>query len=442
MKCLVTGLCLSRNLGGPAMGLTLMNELKKKYRNIDFTFAVTATSYDAERQWAKKYNVKIVRRDRLHIHILNKTKLLQLLRHFKYKGITLSEYIPSKNYWSEVHQEFINSVRDTDIIIDMNGISYVGDGTRNFFEGLEYYTNFYYAQKENKPFARFIQSFGPFDDWKVRIFARNEFKYLDFIPARGKSSAEFCKQIVKNQSKVYDFPDVAIILPKASDEWLEEYLHDHDLRKDHYIVLSPSSVIHNIHDHNGLSVGQNHVESFYLIAEQLLLNNEKLVFLPHMYSDNKKECDREVCRNIIDKIKNELNNEQYQSYIHLVEEDINPMEAKAIITGSKVCVVSRYHALVAAVSSKTPSVAIGWNVKYKDLLDYYDLANYAIDARQLTPESLSKIVCEKLKDLEGNKEVIAKMEALHQDNIKKVYNGFKLLQNWIDGQTGMSHEKH
>ena len=78
MRILVTGLCLSRNLGGPAMCLTLYNELNKRIPDIDFTFAVTATSYEEELEWSKIYGLKIIRRDRLHIHLLNKFHFMGL----------------------------------------------------------------------------------------------------------------------------------------------------------------------------------------------------------------------------------------------------------------------------------------------------------------------------------------------------------------------------
>jgi len=428
MKCLVTGLCLSRNLGGPAMGLTLMEELKKKFKNIEFTFAVTATSFDSEIEWAKVYNVNIVRRDRLHIHILNKLRFLQLLRYFKYKGFRLSQYIPTRNFWSEVHREYISAIRNADLIIDMNGVSYVGDGTRNFFEGIEYYTNYYYSRKNNKPFARFIQSFGPFDDWKVRVFARNEFKYLDFIPARGKHSAEFCKQIVKEKNKVYDFPDIAILLPEASEMWRHDYFSENFLTPKGYILLSPSSVIYKISTKVGGSVGQGHVDSFILIAEELLAKGEKIVFLPHMYSENKLECDREVCRKVINGLKTKGT---YVENVHLVEDNINPMEAKTIIANSKFAIVSRYHALVAAISTLTPVVSIGWNIKYKDLLNYYGMENHAIDVRSYSTKELSALVLNKIQTIDSSIATISTLNDLHKVNVNKVYEGFDLLNSWI-----------
>ncbi|MEJ2372787.1 MAG: hypothetical protein P8Y16_03150, partial [Sulfurimonas sp.] len=60
MQILVTGLCLSRNLGGAAMALTLVQELQKRFNNqLSFTFAVSAIDYKQELQWAKYYNLKV-----------------------------------------------------------------------------------------------------------------------------------------------------------------------------------------------------------------------------------------------------------------------------------------------------------------------------------------------------------------------------------------------
>lgn len=51
MKVLVRGLYISRNLGGPAMGLTLNNELKKRIQgDIYFTFAISTDHYVQEKK--------------------------------------------------------------------------------------------------------------------------------------------------------------------------------------------------------------------------------------------------------------------------------------------------------------------------------------------------------------------------------------------------------
>ncbi len=229
MKLLVTGLCLSRNLGGPAMALTLVDQLQRRLQEKpEFVFAVTPNSFDEESYWANRYGLKIVRRDSvLQWWTYNKFPL-QVAR--KIKRLVSQSKVSNHQTQNlqdvnEIHREFMDAFQRADLVIDMMGIAYVGDGVRGAFEGINSYSSYYYAKQHGKRIARFIQSFGPFDDWRVRIFARSEFKRLPFIPARGRHSAAYCKEIVKDQSKVYDFPDCAVLLPR-DDVWAQKFLDE------------------------------------------------------------------------------------------------------------------------------------------------------------------------------------------------------------------------
>ena len=423
MKVLVTGLYLSRNLGGPAMGLTLVNELKKRIENIDFTFAVSATDYEQEKIWADRYKLKIIKQDTITTYILNKSYLRDAYQFLTGKS-KLVQYKnqETRSFWLKIHDQYMMVYQEADIVIDMMGTSYIGDGVKEFTEGLSSYSSFYYAKKHNKPFARFIQSFGPFDDWKVRIFAKNEFKSLPFIPARGKNSAAFCRSIVSDKTKVYDFPDSAILLPEDK-EYAEKYLTVHGLEKKQYIVVSPSAIIKNsLKKSTSGSIGSKHIESFVLFCTKLLDEGEKIIFVPHMYSNVAYHCDREVSREVLELLNS--------SNCFIVEEDINPMEAKGLIASSKYAIVSRYHALVAAASTGTPVITIGWNIKYFDFMEYYNIEDMSIDIRLYEPEELSQRVL-KLIDTVTTQEYDNCFECLHPKMVKKVNLAFDVLANWI-----------
>jgi len=235
----------------------------------------------------------------------------------------------------------------------MEGISYVGDGVRNWRSAMAHYTYYHYAKQKKKSYCRFVQSFGPFYDWRVNLFAKQELKNLPFIMARGKHAAKFCRQLTPKQ-EIYDVPDIAIILSSATDEWGKEQLSRWGLSPGQYTILSPSSVIASMPSSVGGSVSSKHTDSFVEIAKALLTQGEHLLFVPHMYSDKKEHCDRKVSREVISKLP-------AASSVYLVEEDIDPRQAKWLIAHSKQAVVSRYHALVAAISTATPVVAVGWN---------------------------------------------------------------------------------
>lgn len=427
MKCLVTGLCLSRNLGGPAMALTLVDQLKRRLPGMEFIFAIDPASLNQERRWAQYYGLQIVRGDNCVSYFFATNAIFRVVR-FLYRVVKrkASSTMAPMDYRG-LHKEFMQYYRDCDVIISMRGISYVGDGTRGKLEGPWSYSDLYYAKKNKKPFTHFVQSFGPFYDRKVRYFARKDFACAPFIPARGKESAKYCREIVVHPEKVYDFPDIAILLPLAEDLWTLDYLHHQGLQERQYIILSPSSVIYHLPCKGGDGIGEEHVRSFYLIACDLLSLGENILFLAHTYSDDKGECDREVSRKVIQQLEK---SGQDLSRCKIVEEDLNPWQAKALIAKSKLTVASRYHAVVAAVSTSTPAIAIGWNIKYHDILDYYGVPSMAVDVRDQSPEEIARFVLDKFREYQDHdyKDLLSEK---HEENVRKVESAFDLLTDWI-----------
>jgi colanic acid/amylovoran biosynthesis protein len=432
MKILLTGLALSRNLGAPAMALTLIDKVMKRFPDASFVMAVSVLDMEQELQWLeyyKKLGYKIeylVPRSTIPSFLLNYFPVKKIYQFIsgKYK-LPGYQNQKNRNFWLKQHHEYLNEVKNSDLIISMFGISYVGDRVHKIFDGLADYSTFYYAKKYGVPYNRFIQSYGPFDDIKIRFFAKKELNALPFVFARGKNSAAYCRTIVKNKEKVYDVPDLAILLKPSSKEWSKNYLTNIGLKQKEYIILSPSAVIYAMPKKVKGSIGEEHVRSFVLIAKKLIEQGNKILMLPHMYSDKKYECDREICYKIFNKLSDiEKRN------VYIVKEDLDPMQAKSLISQSKLAIVSRYHALVAAVSTTTPVITIGWNIKYYDLMEYYGIEDMAIDTRNNTPEKLLEEVIEKISFYENDRNLLI-YKLMKERSEKKVLKALKKLFDWI-----------
>ncbi len=436
MKILLTGLALSRNLGAPAMALSLVTEVRKKHPDAIFTMAVSSTNMKQELKWLKYYQnlgfkiVKLVPRSTITAYIINILPFKKIYQYItgKYK---LPAYKNQENstFWLKQHKDYISEIKKSDLIISMYGISYVGDGVHKFTDGLSDYSSFYYAKKYNIPYTRFIQSYGPFNDYMVRFFAKKEFNLLPFVYARGKNSASYCKAIMKDKSKVSDMPDLAVLLNKSDDIWTQEYLKNIGFLDKKYIVISPSAVIYAMPKRVMGSIGEKHIESMVLIVRELIRKENSILLLPHMYSDKKWNCDREICFKIFKKLTI-----QEKDRVQIVNEDIDAMQAKSLIASSKLAIVSRYHALVAAASTSTPVITIGWNIKYYDLMEYYCIEDMSIDTRDNIPNEILNQVIEKMKFYE-NKDNILVYKIMKQRVEQKVLGAVDSLNNWIKDAT-------
>jgi len=417
-KFLVSGLCLSRNLGGPAMALCLVEQLRRRYPDCEFQFAVSATDMEAEREWSARFDLPVVPRDTLLA-----LGRLKLNRFPPWRGLKrlLGRAPHDVAFWQQAHDDYLAAFQWADAVINMEGISYIGDGAWPWILAFDHYTAFHYARRSGRPYSRFVQSFGPFTDWRVRRIARRELSRIPFVPARGRRAAEHCRALVA-EAEVLEVPDIAIALAPASDAWGEAWLQEHGLSGGDYTVVSPSSIIVYAVQSVG-AAGNAHIDCVSQLVSALQRRGKQILLLPHMYSEVEAQCDRRVCQRVFAALAD-------QQGVSIVEDDLGPREMKWLIGRAEQAVVSRYHALVAAVSMATPVVTLGWNDKYADQLEYYALQDRAIDARSGNAEDIASRILELLDQYQpddGDSMAAAQIEAL-----KKVDAAFDRLASWID----------
>lgn len=425
IKILVTGLCFSRNRGGPAMALSFMNQIKSHLPAAEFTFAVASEYFDLEKKWGNHYNVKVVARDTVYSWFITQSpfRIIRRLKHIL-QGKTRKSYDNIK-FWRDIHKNYQLEFDKTDCVVNLNGIAFVGDGTRSWAHSLGERTCSIYSKKHGKPFFRFIQSYGPFKSWRFKLLATTEFRKLPCVMARGKLSASACREVTGNVP-VYYFPDVAITLPCADEKWLRGYLKQFALKPNTYIVLCPSAVIKAMPTKKYSSLGAKHIGVYKAIAKHYLSMGEAILFLPHMTSPILSHCDREVCNNVIDALVHDGTD---TNRCHIVNDELDCRELKALIKGAKLSIVSRYHALVAALSSGVPAVAVGWNDKYQDLLDFYKSSGFAVDAREGEPDDIAKKVIKKADS--WSDEQIKLMRKCQPELEEMVSTAGKICADWI-----------
>lgn len=86
-------------------------------------------------------------------------------------------------------------------------------------------------------------------------------------------------------------------------------------------------------------------------------------------------------------------NKKLASPVEIVWHD-NPLLIKAIIRNSKFAVVSRYHALVSALSQAVPVIATSWSHKYKMLMRDYDNEHFLTGISEADKDTMYKLIDE------------------------------------------------
>ena len=76
----------------------------------------------------------------------------------------------------------------------------------------------------------------------------------------------------------------------------------------------------------------------------------------------------------------------------LVDYDLNAAAIKQVIAACDVLLVSRFHAMVGALSLGVPTVVLGWSHKYAEVMARFDLDDVVMDYQVLAPSELLEAV--------------------------------------------------
>jgi polysaccharide pyruvyl transferase WcaK-like protein len=66
------------------------------------------------------------------------------------------------------------------------------------------------------------------------------------------------------------------------------------------------------------------------------------------------------------------------------DEDLLPTELRAVIAAGAVLLTSRFHAMISALTERTPLLVIGWSHKYAEVLAPFGLTDLAMAYADLT----------------------------------------------------------
>lgn len=102
-----------------------------------------------------------------------------------------------------------------------------------------------------------------------------------------------------------------------------------------------------------------------------------------IHSDKPRNNDLPVCDAVYESVKN-------KEMVRWYHKEMTAEEIRAYIGKCRFLVASRFHAMIGALQQKVPVLLVGWSHKYQEVLDFFELGQYAIDFSDLTAESLQK----------------------------------------------------
>jgi coenzyme F420-reducing hydrogenase beta subunit len=102
-----------------------------------------------------------------------------------------------------------------------------------------------------------------------------------------------------------------------------------------------------------------------------------------IHSDKPRNNDLMICDAVYEGVQN-------KDMVRWYHREMDAEEIRSYISRCRFLVASRFHAMIGALEKKVPVLLVGWSHKYQEVLDFFQLGQYAIDFSHLTTEELLK----------------------------------------------------
>lgn len=136
-----------------------------------------------------------------------------------------------------------------------------------------------------------------------------------------------------------------------------------------------------------------------------------------------------------DAIYNECNNYDMVRWYH---EEMTAEELREHIGRCKFLVASRFHSMIAGLERGIPVMLVGWSHKYKEVLDLFELGEYAVDYSSLN----EKLLDDSFKKLVSDEMIIRNKLSSHIDEVRKSsYKNIGIICKELDEIIGKKNEE-
>ncbi len=297
----------------------------------------------------------------------------------------------------------IRDLNASTVLIDLAGVSFI-DGRDKFlpFNVLTIWP----AQLLKVPVVKVAQALGPFNNVINKFCASVFLARCKKIFARGTKTLEHLKTLALGVEKVDPAADVAF-LHKLGDSLTKEGDFIMGDKNKPVIGICPSSVVHKM--------SAKYLDFVVDLINKLNSKGFHVLLFPNATQANKMSKFRNNDLKVIALLKEKLADNADVTYI---TQDINTDVIKNLIKKCELVVVSRFHAMIAALSLTVPPLVLGWSHKYEEVMKMFELEKEVYDYNDIDVEVIVERVAQMLEDLENYQDKIRK----HLPKVRELAN--------------------
>lgn len=355
----IIGSALSGNKGAAAMLESAIQTLTERLGDVEFTLLSMYPVEDAEQNHYD--NLKIVAANPKQLGVtINALALAHRLLPFARKTI-------------ERRSKAVGALVAADVLLDQGGITFT-DGREKFL--LYNIASILPALNTHTPVFKCAQAVGPFKNPVNRIASKTFLPKARTLVTRGRITHEFATGLgLKN---LYAGADYAFSLEMSGSEGDEVAKHvDLSFFDGGDVVgVCPSVVLQKKVDGSG----GDYAGEIIAFIEHLQSAGKRVLLVPHSVrtgTDKTHNNDLPLCRDIYQRLGASKD-------VLFIDRELSSQQLRYLIGRCDLFVASRFHAMVSSLAMAVPTLVIGWSHKYREVLEMFDLEEWAFGHDQLS----------------------------------------------------------
>jgi len=359
----VIGSALSGNKGAAAMLESAVQTLGERLGEVEFTLL---SMYPAEDRAQNPYpNLEVVAADPKTLGVtINSLALAHRL-------------LPPLRPLLRRHRA-IRALADSDVLLDQGGITFT-DGREKFL--LYNVASILPALNLGTPVFKCAQAVGPFKNPINRFVSKVFLPKAQTLVTRGRITHEFAEGLgLQNLVAGADYA-FSLAMDGTEEQGLREAGVDLGFFEDGEVVgVCPSVVLQKKVE----ARGDDYVGQMIAFIERLRRAGKKVLLVPHSVRTGTEKThnnDLPLCTRIAGLL---VPGED----VLFVDRELSSQQLRHLIGRCDLFIASRFHAMVSSLAMAVPTLVIGWSHKYREVLEMFELEEWAFGHDQLTPSHL------------------------------------------------------
>ncbi|WP_194409112.1 polysaccharide pyruvyl transferase family protein [Microbacterium cremeum] len=272
----------------------------------------------------------------------------------------------------------VKAIVESDVLLDQGGITFT-DGREKFL--LYNVASILPALNVGTPVFKCAQAIGPFTSRVNRWASRKFLPKVNRIVTRGRITHEYADGLgLRNTVAGADF---AFSLELSGTERYEINRHiDLSFFDEDVVGVCPSVVLQRKVD----ARGGDYIGQIADFIEQVRDEGKRVLLIPHSVRTGTEKThnnDLPLCREIHARLR--LGND-----LLFIDRELSSQQLRYLIGQCGLFIASRFHAMVSSLAMAVPTLVIGWSHKYREVLEMFELEEWAFGHDSLSREYLTE----------------------------------------------------